>query len=130
VHDDGEPIGSASFSPNALYLATSSLDGRIRMWDYVTGKVVRVYQGHICTQQSLPVCFLPTAHGCAVVSGSEDGRLVCWDSDSEVTVCNSQICSNAWISGCSVSPSGRLLAASTVPLDLGCGGEVKIFECA
>ena len=130
VHDDGEPIGAASFCPNALFLATSSLDGCIRMWDYVTGKVVRVYQGHTCTQHSLPFAFIPTASGCTVVSGSEDGRLVCWDSDSEAIVHSSAVAENAWVSGCSVSPDGRLLAVSTAPLDVGEGGEVKVFECA
>jgi hypothetical protein len=100
------------------------------MWDYVTGKVVRVYQGHMCTQRSLPFTFVSTAAGCNVVSGSEDGRLVGWDSDSELMVFSSTVCENAWISGCSVSPDGKLLAASTAPLDVGDGGEVKIFECA
>jgi COMPASS component SWD3 len=129
VHDDGEPIGAASFSPNALYLATSSLDGCIRMWDYVTGKVVRVYQGHACTQRSLPLAFVSTDLGCTVVSGSEDGRIVGWDSDSELIVLNEKVCDSAWVSGCSVSPDGKLLASSTAPLDVGDGGEIKIFEC-
>ena len=130
VHDDGEPIGSASFCPNALFLVTSSLDGCIRMWDYVTGKVVRVYQGHSCTQRSLPCGFIPSANGCTVVSGSEDGRLVCWDCDSEAMVHSTSVCADAWTSGCSVSADGKLLAVSTSPLDLGDGGEIKIFECA
>lgn len=130
VHDDGEPIGAAAFCINALYLATSSLDGCIRMWDYVTGKVVRVYQGHGCTQRSLPFAFIPTSNGCNVVSGSEDGRLVCWDSDSEAIVHSAQVCEKAWVSGCSVSPNGRFLASSSAPLDAGEGGEIKVFECA
>jgi COMPASS component SWD3 len=130
VHDDGEPIGAASFSPNALFLATSSLDGCIRLWDYVTGKVVRVYQGHNCTQRSLPIAFVPTASGCNVVSGSEDGRLVGWDSESEAIVLDTTVCENAWTSGCSVSADGKLLASCTAPLDTSDGGEVKIFECA
>ncbi len=96
----------------------------------MTGKVVRVYQGHKCTQRSLPIAFVPTPSGCNVVSGSEDGRLVGWDSESEAIVLNTTVCENAWISGCSVSADGKLLASSTAPLHTGDGGEVKIFECA
>ncbi|KAJ5987971.1 hypothetical protein N7481_003181 [Penicillium waksmanii] len=87
VHEDNPPATCVKFSPNGKYILAWTLDGCIRMWNYVESRVVKTFQGHANTKYSISGCF--GLYGepemkyspplCFAVSGSEDGDILCWD---------------------------------------------------
>lgn len=87
VHEDNPPATCVKFSPNGKYILAWTLDGCIRMWNYVESRVVKTFQGHVNTKYSLSgsfglygepeVKYSPPL--CFAVSGSEDGDILCWD---------------------------------------------------
>lgn len=87
VHEDNPPATCVKFSPNGKYILAWTLDGCIRMWNYVESRVVKTFQGHANTKYSISGCFglygEPEAKYspplCFAVSGSEDGDILCWD---------------------------------------------------
>jgi WD40 repeat protein len=64
-----------AFSPDGRSLASGSLDTTVRLWDAVTGKVVRALSGH--AKGVLSVAFNPD--GRSLASASEDGTVRLWD---------------------------------------------------
>ena len=40
------PVSCVRFSPNSRYLLGATLDGRLRLWDFLLGKPVKTYVGH------------------------------------------------------------------------------------
>lgn len=87
VHEDNPPATYVKFSINGKYILAWTLDGCIRLWNYVESRVIKTYQGHVNKKYSVSGCFALygspdvkyTPPPCAVVSGSEDGVIVCWD---------------------------------------------------
>ncbi|PKY03106.1 WD40 repeat-like protein [Aspergillus campestris IBT 28561] len=84
VHEDNPPVTSVRFSPNGKFVLAWSLDDCVRLWNYVEGRCIKTYQGHVNRKYSLSGGFgvygLPGAPAEAfVVSGSEDGAVLCWD---------------------------------------------------
>lgn len=87
VHEDNPPATCVKFSPNGKYILAWTLDGCIRMWNYVESRVVKTFQGHVNTKYSTSGCFGLYGHPdvkyspplCFAVSGSEDGDILCWD---------------------------------------------------
>lgn len=87
VMEDNPPATCVKFSPNGKYVLAWTLDGCIRMWNYVESRVVKTFQGHVNNTFSLSGCF--GAYGarhatydeplCFAVSGSEDGSILFWD---------------------------------------------------
>jgi COMPASS component SWD3 len=71
------------FSPNGKYIAAWTLDGSIRLWDYVSSNCKKTYQGHENIKYSLGGAFGVYSRGAFLVSGSEDGRIVLWDVKSK-----------------------------------------------
>lgn len=64
------PVASVKFSPNGKYLLSSSHDSCLKLWSYHTGKILKQYFGHTCTQYCLFTSFSVTG-GKWIVSGSE-----------------------------------------------------------
>ncbi|EAW06538.1 WD40 repeat domain-containing protein [Aspergillus clavatus NRRL 1] len=84
VHEDNPPVTAVKFSPNGKFVLAWSLDDCVRLWNYVEGRCIKTYQGHANRKYSLLGGFgvygLPEAPLEAfVVSGSEDGSVLCWD---------------------------------------------------
>ncbi|KAJ5589863.1 hypothetical protein N7450_003835 [Penicillium hetheringtonii] len=87
VHEDNPPATCVKFSPNGKYILAWTLDGCIRMWNYVESRVVKTFQGHVNNKYSLSGCFglygspdvKYSPPPCFAVSGSEDGDILCWD---------------------------------------------------
>ncbi|KAJ6141527.1 hypothetical protein N7470_009917 [Penicillium chermesinum] len=87
VHEDNPPATFVKFSPNGKYILAWTLDGCIRLWNYVESRVIKTFQGHENKKYSISGGFgtygppdvkynPPLAFA---VSGSEDGAIVCWD---------------------------------------------------
>lgn len=85
VHEDNAPVTSVRFSPNGKFLLAWTLDSCIRLWNYVEGRCVKTYQGHTNSKFSIGGAFGVYGNGdesqsrAFVVSGSDDGQIVCWD---------------------------------------------------
>lgn len=60
-----------------------TLDGSIRLWDYVEGLCKKTYQGHKNKKYSIGGAFGVYGKEAFVVSGSEDGSIVLWDVKSK-----------------------------------------------
>jgi COMPASS component SWD3 len=98
------PVSFAKFSPNGRFILVSTLDGRLRLWDYMPTtsptnhhhhqsrsrsgypRVVKTYSGHVNSAFCIFSSF--TLHGATpcVVSGSEDGSVMLWDVQTEATL--------------------------------------------
>lgn len=83
VHEDNAPVVSVCFSPNGKYVLAWTLDGSIRLWDYVSGLCKKTYQGHENKKYSLGGAFGVYGNDAFVVSGSEDGSIIFWDVKSK-----------------------------------------------
>lgn len=84
VHEDNPPVTAVKFSPNGKFVLAWTLDDCVRLWNYVEGRCIKTYQGHINRKYSLCGGFgIYSAPGgppsAFVVSGSEDGAVLCWD---------------------------------------------------
>ena len=86
MHEDNAPVTSVRFSPNGKFVLAWTLDACVRLWNYVEGRCVKTYQGHVNSKYSLSGAFgvyggedEMTAKKAFAVSGSEDGRMLWWD---------------------------------------------------
>lgn len=89
VHEDNAAVTGVRFSPNGKFVLAWTLDGCVRLWNYVEGRCVKTYQGHTNSKYSIGGAF--GVYGgedgveqrACVVSGSEDGSILCWDVQSK-----------------------------------------------
>jgi len=82
------PASWATFSPNGKYVLISTLDNKLRLWDFVSGKSVKTYTGHRNQHFCIPSNFFldstkneksNSSSFCNIISGSEDGIGYIWD---------------------------------------------------
>lgn len=64
-----EGVACLSWLGSSKYVATGCVDGKVRVWDSLSGDCVRIYSGHSDAIQSLAV----SANGEFLVSVSIDG---------------------------------------------------------
>ena len=101
-------IGRIAWSPDGKWLASPSNDKTIRIWDAVTGKVVRTLAGHTNTVYS--VAWSPD--GRRLASASDDQTVRLWDIETGQDLRTLKghsggVNSVAW------SPDGRRLASAS-----------------
>ncbi|SCU91977.1 LAMI_0E08174g1_1 [Lachancea mirantina] len=82
------PISQVKFSVNGKYLLVASLDGIIKIWDYLQGRVVRTFRSGVSStlKYSCGMDFLYPADPTkppVVVTGTEDGHIYCWDAQDK-----------------------------------------------
>lgn len=108
MHEDNAPVTCARFSPNGKFVLAWTLDSCIRLWNYVDGRCVKTYQGHVNTTYSLGGAFgtygsedhrggsssakmerggvvqeRANRQKAFLVSGSETGEVFWWDVQSK-----------------------------------------------
>ncbi len=101
-------IGRIAWSPDGKWLASPSKDMTIRIWDAVTGKVVRTLKGH--TSEVNSVAWSPD--GLRLASASHDKTVRLWDAKTgkerrKLEGHSESVYSIAW------SPDGRRLASAS-----------------
>jgi WD40 repeat protein len=67
-------VTSVSFSPDGSQIVSGSRDKTIRVWDAVTGKIIKELEGH--TGPVMSVSYSPD--GSRIVSGSDDNTVRVW----------------------------------------------------
>src|SRR6201990_7172 len=79
----GARVFSVAFSPDGQYIASASDDGKIRVWNAMTGETVGgPFTGH--RESVWSVAFSPD--GQHIVSGSDDGTIRVWNTTTGETV--------------------------------------------
>ena len=68
-------VQSAAFSPDNLFVATGDYKGIVRLWNVVTGNIVKTFEGHSGIVYG--VAFMPD--GKTLVTGSMDSTTRLWD---------------------------------------------------
>lgn len=84
------PISHVQTSPNGKYILSSSLDGKIRLWDYMGNKVIKTYAGphdsSICEKYNCTATFITATTEPLVVSGTDSQGLLFWDVQTKQIV--------------------------------------------
>lgn len=110
------PISYVSLSPNGKYILSSSLDGAIRLWDYMDNKVIKTYLGldnqpNISTKYTCEACFITCTEEPIIASGSECSGLLMWDVQSKEIVSQLKF-SDAAVLGVAALDGGKVLISS------------------
>lgn len=71
-------VDAVAVSPDGRFILSGSPDRTVRLWNFETGKLIRVFQGHTFTVSS--VAFSPDSR--FAVSGSEDHSVRLWDVET------------------------------------------------
>ncbi|KAJ0982686.1 hypothetical protein J5N97_010941 [Dioscorea zingiberensis] len=72
------PVSFAKFSPNGKFILVATLDDTLKLWNYSSGKFLKVYTGHANRTYCITSTFSVT-NGKYIVSGSEDNCIYIWD---------------------------------------------------
>lgn len=115
--DDISPVSHVSFTPNGKFLLAATLDGIIRLWSIVaTGakaSVVKTYAGHHSAKYCTPARLHVTGgEQVFIVSGSEDGALFVWNSNTRQVAAQTDCWAGTPIIGCDVQDN--LVAVSAL----------------
>lgn len=118
------PISNVLFSPNGKYVLSSSLDGKIRLWDYMGNRVVKTYLGpdgaSVNKKYNSGSCFVIQTPRPLVVSGSDLHGILLWDLQSKEIV--GQLASESTILDVTPSAGGLLLVSCSLE------GVANIYE--
>ncbi|KAF8943055.1 hypothetical protein BGZ47_005832 [Haplosporangium gracile] len=101
-------ISDLAFSTDGNHTATAGQDGKVGLWDTVSGLCIKVLDVH----GERPSCIAFSPDGKQLVSGCSDGIIQLWDlnSDSLVSILNEH---DDAISKVLFSPDGRHIASSS-----------------
>ena len=73
-----QALSSIAITPDSRFLASGSVDATIKLWDLVTGRLVRTFEGHRSTVTSI----VATPDGRHLITGSHDGTIKLWETAS------------------------------------------------
>ncbi|CAK7915322.1 COMPASS component Swd3p [[Candida] anglica] len=82
------PISNVECSPNGKFILSSSLDGTLRLWNYMDNKVVKTYVDTIPVSENYNcgAKFITKSKSSMIASGSEKSGVLIWDVQSKKIV--------------------------------------------
>ena len=92
------------FAADGGLIASAGIDGKARVWETETGRLVGEYAGHAGWVTG--VCFIG---GAQRLSGGADGTVKVWDAASGQLTANCIV--GEWVTGIAASPDGELIAS-------------------
>lgn len=101
-------ITSTQFSPNGLFLASTSIDNTIKLWDIKTHRLIRTFNGHSNAVRS--VVFTPDSK--FILSASLDKSVIMWDIETGKKI-REYDKHNGGVSALAISPNGNLIASGS-----------------
>lgn len=128
IDDDISPVSHVSFTPNGKFLLAATLDGIIRLWSIVANgtkaSVVKTYAGHRSSKYCTPARLHITGgeQQVFIVSGSEDGVLFVWNSNTKQIVAQTDCWAGTPIIGCDVQDN--LVAVSGLQPE----SDIKVYR--
>ena len=101
-------VTSISFSPDGKLLASGSYDMTIKLWNVVSGELLKTLKGH--TDGVISISFSPD--GNLLASGSDDKTIKLWNVVSGELL-KTLKGHTGWVKSISFSPDGNLLASGS-----------------
>jgi WD40 repeat protein len=101
-------VYGVAFHPDGRTFATASGDGRIRIWDVETRKLLRVVPADPSAASALVACLAYRPDGNRLVTGSEDDVARQWDTSTWQRV-GPELKVGAIVAGIQYSPDGTLI---------------------
>lgn len=98
---------SVAYHPDGTHLASAHQDGVVKIWDAVTGRLLRTLPGH--TDEVRAVAY--SRDGSRLASGSQDCTVRIWDTTTGDTL-HTLKGHTGWVAGVAFSPDGRRLASA------------------
>lgn len=111
-------IRSISFSSNAVYIASSSIDGDVKLWSSRNGAQIATLRGHSMPVNS--VCFSPRNQ--FLITGSSDRSVKIWPGSVGRMIKKIEQTNEPITSVCFEQQKGMLVAVGTH------SGEIRIYE--
>ncbi len=96
-------VTAVQYSPDGTWLASSSLDGTVRLWSTRTWKTARILNHG---SEVYAIAFSPDGH--LLVSGGYDHRLMFWETRSGTL--RRAVKLSDWVVGIVFTPTGQLIA--------------------
>ncbi|MGD9144483.1 MAG: protein kinase [Anaerolineae bacterium] len=116
------PVLSVVFDPDGTRLATTSLDGTVRVWDAATGQELLALSGHTGPVQG--IAFSPD--GMLLATGGEDGAVKVWSLSSGADPAGEELLTLSAHAGpvyaVAYSPDGTRLAT------VGADGTARVWD--
>ena len=98
-------VNAVAFSPDGRWLASCADDTTVKLWDTITGQLIRTLEGHTDEASALAI----SPDGTRLVSGSRDGALVLWNPTNGAKL--TQLGPEPGVRAVAFSPNGRFIAA-------------------
>lgn len=119
------PISNVQVTPNGKYILSTSLYGKIRLWDYMSNKVMKTYTSNdtlksICEKYNCSSCFITATPEPLVSSGSDKAGVLFWSVQSKDIVY--QLQAGETVLGIDSKDDGAELATCTLQ------GDVHVYD--
>ena len=105
-HLENTFVTSLAFSLDGKFLASTSMDYTVKLWDIQTGKCLKTLQGH--QDWIWTVAFSP--NGQTIASGGDDNTIRLWNIDTED--CRVLESDSGWVWGVAFNPEGNIIASA------------------
>ncbi len=97
-----DTVYAVAFSPDGAQVLSGSRDKTLKLWDTVSGHLIRTFAGH--SEPVVSVAFSPD--GARVLSGSDDKTMKLWDVRTGQLL-HTFMERSAWVASVAFSPDGK-----------------------